>query len=225
MTQDIVDGRLVRGAHSRRVILDKATDIASIEGLDGLSIGRLAEAVGHSKSGVATLFGSKESLQLATVAAAREIFTREVVEAARTHTERGLARVVALMVAWLDYSQRRVFPGGCFFAAASVEFDSKPGAVRDAVRDSLAEWQNYVTASLTYAAAELPDMDDAEQVSFELTGIVQVSNTRAILLDSDEPYVRAATAVRTRLLTLGATPERLTELDSLISRQASTSAS
>ncbi|BDZ64513.1 TetR/AcrR family transcriptional regulator [Agromyces mangrovi Wang et al. 2018] len=111
MTQGVIDGRRARGDESRREVLAQAMDLASIEGLDGLSIARIAEAAGQSKSGVAALFGSKERLQLAAIDAAQALFTNEVIAPARAATERGLERVVALVDGWIAYSSRRVFSG------------------------------------------------------------------------------------------------------------------
>ena len=151
MAQVQLDGRRVRGDESRRVVLAQAIDTASVDGLEGLTMGRLAEASGHSKSGVATLFGSKEQLQLATIGAAREVFVDRVIAPARAHAQRGLARVCALISYWLAYSDDRVFRGGCFFAATSVEFDARPGAVRVAVVAATTEWEDYLTASIARA--------------------------------------------------------------------------
>jgi len=215
MTQEVIDGRRARGDETRRIVLGHAIDLASVEGLDGLSIGRLAEASGQSKSGVATLFGSKQALQLAVVDAAQAVFTREVVDAVRARTPRGLDRVVALVTAWIEYSRDRVFSGGCFFSAASAEFDSKPGPVRDAVTAALDSWESYLAASLTYAAPELPRMSDPAQVALEVASVLAAANTRSLLRDSDEPYARAATAVRDRLLGLGADERRLAPLTAL----------
>lgn len=208
MTQERIDGRRVRGDESRRAILAHAVDTASVDGLDGLTIGRLADAAGHSKSGVATLFGSKEQLQLAVVAAARDIFIDRVVMPARADTERGLARVCALVTNWIDYSKSRVFRGGCFFAATSVEFDSKPGPVRDAIVAASSEWEDYLTVSIEYAlaAGELPDLTDARQLTFEMVSFLEAANTRSLMYASAEPYERAATAVRSRLAGLGGDP-------------------
>jgi len=202
------DGRRARGDESRRAILAHAIDTASVEGLDGLTIGRLAEAARHSKSGVATLFGSKEQLQLATVEAARQVFIDEVVDPAREKSERGLSRLCALICEWLDYSDKRVFKGGCFFAAASVEFDSKPGPVRDAVVAASSEWEDYLTISIQRAidAGELPLLDDARQLTFELVSFLEAANTRSLMYSSVEPYDRAARAARTRLIALGGDP-------------------
>ncbi|QKJ18146.1 TetR/AcrR family transcriptional regulator [Microbacterium hominis] len=209
MVQEVRDGRRARGDESRRAILARAVDAASVNGLDGLTIGSLADASGHSKSGIATLFGSKEQLQLATVSAAREIFIDTVVTPARTRTERGLARVVELISTWIAYSDVRVFRGGCFFAAASVEFDAKPGAVRDAIIAANTEWEQYLTASIRSAmdAGELPGLDDPAQLVFELLSFLEAANTRSLMQGSSAPYARAATAVRTRLLALGADPD------------------
>lgn len=209
MAQERVDGRRVRGDESRRAILAHAVDTASVDGLDGLTIGRLADAAGHSKSGVATLFGSKEQLQLAVVAAAREIFIEHVVAPARANTERGLGRVCVLLSLWIEYSETRVFRGGCFFAATSVEFDSKPGPVRDAIVAASSEWEDYLTISIEYAmaAGELPELVDARQLTFEAVSFLEAANTRSLLYASAEPYARAATALRSRLTGLGGDPE------------------
>jgi AcrR family transcriptional regulator len=208
VAQQQIDGRRVRGDESRRLILAHAIDTASVDGLEGLTIGRLAEASGHSKSGVATLFGSKEQLQLATIAAARDVFVEWVITPARARSERGLARVCALISQWLAYSDERVFRGGCFFAATSVEFDARPGAVRDAVIAVTTEWEDYLTVSIErcMAAGELPGLDDARQLTFELVSFLEAANTRSLLHASIEPYHRAAAAVRSRLLSLGADP-------------------
>ena len=128
-----------KGERTRRAILSTAAALASQDGLEPLSIGRLAEATGMSKSGLFAHFGSKEELQLATVDHAAELFVREVIAPAR-EAPRGLARVWALCENMIDYAERQVFPGGCFFAAASFEFNRRPGAVRDRIQHMLATW-------------------------------------------------------------------------------------
>jgi AcrR family transcriptional regulator len=202
-----VDGRRARGDESRRVAVSRAVDIASVEGLDGLSIGGLAGVVGASKSGVAALFGSKEQLQLAVVAAASDIFAATVIEPARVEP-RGIRRLAALLMRWLDYSSGRTFPGGCFFLAASAEFDSKPGLVRDAVAAALETWDGYLTASIRFAVeqGELPGLDDPEQLTFELRALASEANSRSLLQGSDVPYARARMAMAARLESLGADP-------------------
>ncbi|KRC42586.1 MULTISPECIES: TetR/AcrR family transcriptional regulator [Oerskovia] len=210
-----LDGRRARGDASRRDVLARATDLASVEGLDGLTIGRLAEASGRSKSSIATLFHGKEGLQLATVVAAREIFVATIVEPARTEP-RGLRRLVVLLRNALVYSRDRVFTGGCFFAATAADVDSKPGPVNAAVRSALADWYGYVEAQTraAVAAGELAiDQSEAEVLAFELLALDEAANSRSLLLGDDRPYVLAAAAMRARLLAAGADPELLGALD------------
>jgi AcrR family transcriptional regulator len=122
--------RKARGDRTRQAILEAAVDIASAEGLEGLTIGRLASELSMSKSGLFAHFGSKEELQLATVEAARDIFIREVIRPSFT-AAKGLTRLWKLCDVWLAYVRGEVFRGGCFFAAAAAEFDGRPGPVRD----------------------------------------------------------------------------------------------
>src|SRR5246127_342650 len=128
----ITEPRPRKGVRTRESILRVAVDIASVEGLQGLTIGRLAEELEMSKSGLFAHFGSKEELQLATVEAARQRFVDEMFRPA-LRAPRGYPRLLAICRSWLDYIKRGVFPGGCFFAAASFEFDGRPGPIRDAV--------------------------------------------------------------------------------------------
>jgi AcrR family transcriptional regulator len=201
---DQTDGRRARGDASRRVILTSAVDLASIDGLDGLSIGRIAAAANVSKSGVATLFGTKERLQLATVDAAAQRFRESVLEPARVEP-RGIRRIVALLNLWIAYSRDRVFPGGCFFASAAVDLDAKPGPVRDAVALAFESWTSYLRVSLGYAIdlGQLAAGTDAAQLAFEFTALLDGANTRSLLTGSNEPYVRARHALVSRLLAAG----------------------
>lgn len=193
-------------------MLQSATDLASVEGLDGLSIGRLAEASGSSKSSIATLFQSKEGLQLATVAAAREIFTARIVEPARVHPC-GLHRLAALLHNSLSYSRDRVFSGGCFFAATAADVDSKSGPVSDAVRSALVDWYGYVEAQLRHAVDAGEVEADPEVLAFELVALNEEANSRSLLLDDARPYAIAAAAMRARLRAAGATESALLLLD------------
>ncbi|MGF6822881.1 AcrR family transcriptional regulator [Microbacterium sp. ZKA21] len=213
MSDQVVDGRRARGDASRRSVLSRATDLASVDGLDGLTIGRLAAMSGHSKSSIATLFGSKQSLQLATIAAARQVFMATIVEPSRDEP-RGVRRVATLMRRALDYSRDRVFTGGCFFAATSADIDSKPGPVRDAVRAAQSDWYGYVAAQLRYAVegGELEEGSDAEAIAFVLIALDEHANSRSLLFGDDDAYDRAAGAMRQQLLTVGADPELLTAL-------------
>jgi len=203
MSVTVTDGRRARGAASRERILAQATDLASTAGLDGVTIGALAETTGHSKSGIATLFGSKESLQLATVDAAAEIFRREVVEPAR-EVPRGLERVVALLAGIMSYSRRRVFSGGCFFQACIADMDSKPGPVRDALRAHIAQWEGYLQAQVSAAIANGELQGDARTLAFTLLALYELSNARSVLTGSDEPYRVAAAGMTWMLRAAGA---------------------
>ncbi len=194
-------------------MLQSATDLASVDGLDGLTIGRLSEASGYSKSSIATLFQSKEGLQLATVAAAREIFVAQIVEPARSEP-RGVRRLAALMRNGLIYSRDRVFSGGCFFAATAADVDSKPGPVSDAVRAGLSDWYDYVGMQIRYAveAGEL-EVDDIEVLAFELIALDDQANSRSLLMRDERPYELAAAAMRGRLRAAGADEDAVALLE------------
>src|SRR3954468_38886 len=194
------DGRRLRGDSSRRAIMAVAVDLASVDGLDGLSIGALASRSGMSKGGVVALFGSKEQLQLATVDAAIEVFHEHVLAPALAE-KGGLARLRVLTDSWLRYSQSRVFSGGCFFAAASAELGSPPGVVRDAIAKAMTDWQAFVRRTVERALdrGELAADTDAGQLSFEITSLLDGANDLSLLFGSDEPYARARTAIH-RLL-------------------------
>jgi AcrR family transcriptional regulator len=192
----VIDGRRARGDSSRRAVMRRAVDLASIDGLEGLTIGSLASEVSMSKGGVVALFGTKEQLQLATVAAAAEIFRAAVVDPA-LEVRRGRARLEALVAGWLDYSEHRVFAGGCFFAAVSAELGSRPGPVRDAIAAQQRIWHQFLRGAIERAmdAGELDPSTDAAQLTFELTSLLDGANSMSLLFDSAEPYARARTAV------------------------------
>jgi AcrR family transcriptional regulator len=173
----------------RDAILERAVGLASEEGLEGLTIGRLSSELGLSKSGLFGHFGSKEELQLATVDAAAAIFYREVIEPALAEPE-GAARLRAYCERFIGYMERKVFSGGCFFAAASAEFDSRPGVVRDKLR----EGQRALLAELT-RQAQLAGVDDPEQLAFELHSLFQGANARYQLLDDEQAFARARRAI------------------------------
>jgi AcrR family transcriptional regulator len=177
------DGRLLRGARSRQAVLGHAVDVASLDGLTALSIGRLAADVGVSKSGIQTLFGAKENLQVATVAAAAAAFHAAVVEPALA-ADRGVARMRALIGRWIDYVCIPLFAGGCFWAANLPEFDSRPGPVRDALTGQQQEWRNLLARELRSAAAsgEIVDLD-ADLAAFQLDAVLLAANTALRLGD------------------------------------------
>ena len=130
------------GERSRARVVEQAAQLATIEGIEGISIGRLADATGIAKSSVYALFGSKEELQLATINAARDSFIIEVVAPALNATEPGRQRLLALCEGYLSYVERRVFPGGCFFVSASAEVGGRPGRVHDEVARIQQQWRD-----------------------------------------------------------------------------------
>jgi AcrR family transcriptional regulator len=206
VAQELLDGRKERGRRTRGSILATAVDVASVEGLEGLTIGRLAAELGMSKSGLFAHFGSKEELQLATIEAARGIFVDEVVEPAR-RAEPGLPRLAALMEAKLDYIRRGVFSGGCFFDAARLEYDSRhPGPVRDAILDEFTTWSKLVADRVRAAQREghLDPDADPEQVAFELDAIGSAANLRFQIQRDGEAFELAKKAIDARLRALAA---------------------
>ena len=189
------DGERTRGA-----ILRAATSLATVDGLEGLSIGHLAAAIGISKSGLYAHFGSKQELQLATVEEAGRIFAEEVVQPALAAPP-GLAQLVAVCEAFFDYLQRRTFPGGCFFAAAALEMGTRPGPVKEHV----AAFQSGFVALIRGFAAtaieqhELPASDDPDRLAFELNGIILATNASFVLHDDPAVLDLARQVVRQRL--------------------------
>ena len=189
-----------KGERTRQSILDRAVDLASLEGLQGLTIGRLAEELGMSKSGLFAHFGSKEDLQIATIEAASQRYITEIfTEALRQ--PRGYPRLMAICDSWLSYIRRSVFPGGCFFAAASFEFDSRPGPVRDRVRQMMDDWMHALERSIRMAKDEghLKDDVDCAQLAFELNSLFFGANFSFYLRDDHQAIERAERAVLTRL--------------------------
>ncbi len=194
------DNRVERGNRTRRLVLDRTVQIASIEGLEGLSLGRLAGELELSKSGVFALFGSKEELQLATVRAAIRIYTEHVVRPT-LDLPPGLDRLRQLCDNWIAYSQQRVFPGGCFFYSVTAEFDARPGPVRDALAHARRSWVDFIERTIDEARAvgEVTPDTDTPQLAFELVAFLETANAESVLHDDPSSYGKAAKAVRSRL--------------------------
>jgi AcrR family transcriptional regulator len=173
----VSDQRLQRGARSRRTIVRHAVDVASLEGLNGLSLGRLATDLGISKSGVQTLFGAKENLQVAVAESARDAFNDAVIRPALA-APRGTARLRALIERWIEYAEAPLFPGGCFWAANLADFDSRPGQVRDTLIRHQRDWRDLITAELRHAAdtGEIADLD-ADLAAFQIDAMLIAANT------------------------------------------------
>jgi AcrR family transcriptional regulator len=189
------------GNRSRARITDAAAKLATIEGLDGLSIGRLAKITGIAKSSVHALFGSKEDLQLATITAARDSFITEVVAPVLSDTEPGQQRLLALCEGYLSYVQRRVFPGGCFFVATSAEMGARSGRVHDEVARVQQQWRDLLGRETRAAAesGELPTGAEPEQIAFELGVILAGTDIVSVLHDDFGVLDRARWAIRERL--------------------------
>ena len=188
------------GERTRAAILRAAASLATVEGLEGLSIGHLAAAISMSKSGLYAHFGSKQELQLATVEEAERIFDEEVVAPALA-ARPGRAQLAAACEAYFGYLERRVFPGGCFFAATALEMGTRPGPVKDRV----AAIQSGFTALLRSFAAialeqhELPAREDPDRLAFELHAILLAADTKFVLLDDPAVLDLARQVVRQRL--------------------------
>jgi AcrR family transcriptional regulator len=171
-----------KGQASRATILHTAAKLATTRGLDGLSIGDLAAEVGMSKSGLYAHFKSKEELELATIETAAAIFDHEVLQpAARAHP--GTERLRALVDAFLSHLERRVFPGGCFFASAASELDTRPGPARDRVVQVLAQWQSLLRQCILDAQAseEIDPNAEVTQTVFEIQAMLLAGNYQFVM--------------------------------------------
>lgn len=183
MSEAAHDRRLLRGAQSRRTIARHAVDVASLDGLDGLSFGRLAADLGVSKGGIQTLFGTKETLQVAVAEAAREAFEEAVTRPPLAQPP-GVARLRALADRWIAYAEEPLFPGGCFWAANLPVFDSKPGPVRDTLARQQRAWRSLIAAELRHAAdnGQITAFD-ADLVAFQVDAVLTATNTALRLGD------------------------------------------
>lgn len=195
-------GRRVRsdGERSRRTILQAAARLATQTGLDRLSIGELAAQIGMSKSGLYAHFRSKEELQLATIDTAESIFD-EVVVGPMLDAEPGLPAVLVLTDAFLDHLRRRIFPGGCFFACASAELQSRPGPVKERIAAFDRRWKDRFAENLRIAqdAGDLGPDEDLDQLFFELDAYLLYAHAAFAFRGDPAVLDRAAEAVRSRL--------------------------
>ena len=176
-----------KGSQTREAILARALDVASAEGLEGLTIGRLAAELRMSKSGLFAHFGSKEELQLATIGAAAQRFRASVVEPSLRAPE-GAARLREMADRYLE--QTNAYAGGCFWAAGSAEFDDRPGPVRDAIAAALDAWTTELARQ-----ARIAGVEDPERYAFELYAIVMGANNRFRLSGDERVYAYARRAL------------------------------
>ena len=186
-------------ADTRSQVLDAAVRRASVDGLEGLTIGRLADELSISKSGLHGLFGSKERLQAEAFARAVDGFTREVWDPVAKR-EPGLPRLLALIDRWISYHRRRVLPGGCFVTTATIEFDARPGPLRDAVAEARRRMHAALAADVRAAvdAGDLPAATEPEDVAFGLYALASAAS-QAIQLDEPGASARARRCMRALL--------------------------
>lgn len=189
-----------KASTTRQTILERSVNLASAEGLEGLTIGRLASELRMSKSGLFAHFGSKQELQLATIDAAAGRFYEEVIAPAQQASQ-GATRLRAYCELYLDYLEREVFAGGCFWAAAAAEFDDRPGAVRDAVQAGVRAWLGELERHATIAGRR-----DAAELAFEIYALGLGANACSRLLADKRAFARARAAIERRLSCDSPTP-------------------
>jgi len=188
------------GERTRAAILREAARLATVEGLDGLSLARLAAAVGMSKSGLFAHFGSKEELQLATIDAASTIFDQLVIEPAGEETA-GIPRLRAYVERFLDHVEDGVFPGGCFFVSAMGEVGTHPGPVHDGAMAFSQRWLMLLAEQVAaaQAAGALDPTADPSQIAFELNAYMVLGNMQFVPSSDPAALDRVRRAVDTRL--------------------------
>ncbi len=187
------------GERSRNAILREAAKLATVEGIGGLSISRLADAVGMSKSGLFAHFGSKQELQLATMEAAGAIFSEHVLEPALL-APTALERLRRLAQNYLRYVEARTFPGGCFFASVASEMDTHPGPVRDVAVQFMEDWLELLETTVREGQAEGaidPDLDPG-QLAFEVEACLFLANALSVIIADSTPIDRARRALERR---------------------------
>jgi len=180
--------RRTRGEPTRDTILRAAASLATADGLDRLTVGNLAAALGMSKSGLAAYFGSQEELQLATVARAARVFDEEVVQPALA-APAGLGQLIAVCEAFFRHLERHAFPGGCFMASASLAMGARPGPVKDLIAAFQSRFGDLIRGFAVTALArnELPVGEDPDRLAFELNGIMLAADTNFV--EHDDPAV------------------------------------
>ena len=197
-----------KGAQTRTAILDEALRISSKLGLEGLTIGSLADATGMSKSGLFAHFGSREDLQLAVLEHAAQRYG-ELVFVPVLRIERGLPRLRALFGRWLDWTTESGLPGGCIMISTAIEYDDRPGPIRDAAIANQHRGNAITQKAVRLAIEEghLRPETDPEQISFEMLGLVLATHNHRRLLGDKEARKRALTAFE-ELIARHATPAR-----------------
>jgi AcrR family transcriptional regulator len=204
-----VDGRLARGERTRTAVLDRALLLATSEGLDGLSLGQLAETLGISKAGLFAHWRSKESLQLAVIEHARAQWTDEVIKPALT-APRGVRRLWAVHDRRLAFYEGEVLPGRCFFSNANFEFNARPGVIRDRLAVQLRDWMTFLTG-LAVDARDLGDLRpvfDPAALAYEAESLGVCAVMQAPML-GPVAFTHARNALRGHLRALATDPLEL----------------
>lgn len=206
------DGRVARGDRTRRAVLDTAVALATEVGLDGLSLGQLADRLEVSKSGLFAHWRSKEALQLATVDRAVAQWQERIIEPA-LRAPRGVRRLRALHEARIDFYAARVLPGGCFFANTEFEYNARPGPIRDRLAEAFQRWTAFLERLVREAVdlGELPADLDVAQLAYEIDAFGISAVMRSRLLDPDTTYRHARLGLLNRLCALSPNPTLLTE--------------
>lgn len=197
---------MAKGEATRQAILARAFELANVVGVSGLSIGRLAEATGLSKSGLFAHFGSKEALEVAVVEEAARQFVQEVMVPA-LRQPRGEPRIRALLEHWLAWGQR---PGGCFFVGATAELDDRPGPPRDALVQACKDWIDAIATAARIAVSEghLRADTDPDQLAFELYGAMVGGHTFSRFLRDPDALDRTRRAFDRLLASYGSSGPR-----------------
>jgi AcrR family transcriptional regulator len=195
------------GQRTRKLILETAARMATVHGLDGLSIGSLASELKMSKSGVYAHFRSKEELQLATIDSALETFDREVVQPG-LQAATPLGQLASVCEYFFSYLERRIFPGGCFFVTVAAEFDAKPGPVRERVAETQRNWMKFLEdlACAAQGDGSLAGDVDPAQLTFEINAFLEVADLLYLLLDDPGVIIRTKTAISSTLQRAAAAP-------------------
>lgn len=182
---------LQKGQQTKMAIIDAALGLATQIGLEGLSIGALAEATQMSKSGVFAHFGSREELQISVIHQYFALFERDVFYVAMEQP-RGLPRVKALFANWMKLVAEEI-QAGCIFISGAVEFDDRPGPVRDALATSVQTWLAAMNRSIVLAKAcgHLRADVDEEQMAFEIHGLILALHYEARFLNKPGSMERA----------------------------------
>ncbi|MEV8633512.1 TetR/AcrR family transcriptional regulator [Streptosporangium sp. NPDC051023] len=208
----MIDGRLQRGERTRKAVLDAAVGLASVEGLEGLSLARLAQTLGVSKSGLFAHWPDKQALQLAIVEHAQQQWIEQIVEPA-LRAPAGVRRLLALHELRLAFYASGQLPGGCFFRAVDNEFDDRPGPVHDAIATAIDSWMSLL-ARLVGKAVELGQLrpgTDPHQLAFEIEALGAVVIVHTHLLQHEQSHEYARRAVLDRLRALATDPSILPE--------------